>query len=194
MWLDAGLWHSLVRIISALRSWQSDLRPQPSSNIVLRLFVSKLQVVMAEVAGVVLGAIPLILYALDHYQNTRETVRSFRNWREELETFGNQIEFQRMALYTTLRNLDIEAKEQITMNQVEVVLQVSHPAQCDLFMRHIRAMNEILDELARDLYPDAQGPVRRTSLYTSAYDTLLLLLACEAASGPVQNLENLLII
>jgi hypothetical protein len=126
---------------------------------------------MAEVAGVVLGAIPLILYALDHYQSTRETVHSFRNWREDLETFGNAIEFQRTALYTTLRNLDIEATEQITMDQVEVVLQVSHSTQCDLFMRHIRAMNKTLDDLARDLYPDAQGPVRPTSFYTSFYAT-----------------------
>lgn len=108
----------------------------------------------------VLGAIPLILYALDHYRTTRQTIRSFRNWKEDLETFRDAIELQETALYTTLRTLDIEATERITMDQVEIVLQVSHPAQCDLFMRHLHAMNRTLDELARDLYPDAQGPVR----------------------------------
>jgi len=115
---------------------------------------------MAEVAGVVLGAIPLVLYALDNYRRTREKARSFQNWQEIIETFATDIRIQKFAFEDTLARLGIESTEKTTMADVEAVLRISQPHRYLHLMRHIRAMDDTINELASDLYPDAQGPVR----------------------------------
>ena len=113
-----------------------------------------------EVAGVVLGAIPVIIYALERYQDTRETVQSFRLWKETLGTLRSNIFLQKRQLFATLSTLDINLTDHTTMADVEAALRISHPAQCDDVMRILKQMDNLMNEVAENLYPDFQGPVR----------------------------------
>jgi hypothetical protein len=113
-----------------------------------------------EVAGVVIGAIPIIIYALERYQDTRDTVRDFHKWNDTLGTLRSNIFLQKRQLFATLETLDIGFTDQTTMPQVEAALRISRPAQCEDIVRILYRMDASLNEIARNLYPDAQGPVR----------------------------------
>jgi hypothetical protein len=118
---------------------------------------------MAEVAGLVLGAVPLILYAIGQYRDVREAISNVRNWRDNLKAFGIAINLQQMTLEATLRELDIEVTERIKMEHVEAALRISHPIYCDMIMSHIQTMNNTMDQLAMNLCPGVPGPVRLVS-------------------------------
>jgi len=105
-----------------------------------------------EVIGVVLGAVPLILYALDNY-------RASRRRKETIETIRSKIFVNRRILITTLQRLDPTFSEKTKMVDIKVALEVDHPAQAEEFMKIIVSMDEKMNEIARMLYPDAQGPV-----------------------------------
>jgi hypothetical protein len=114
-------------------------------------------VLLMEVAGVVLNAVPLILYALDNYEKAWDPAKDFWKWGETIGTIRNQIFLQKQQLDTTLKILGLQDP---TIDEVEAALQISHPDRSEHFMQIIRHMNNLMDEIARDLYPDAQGPVR----------------------------------
>ncbi|KAF2682186.1 hypothetical protein K458DRAFT_433156 [Lentithecium fluviatile CBS 122367] len=111
-----------------------------------------------EVAGVVLGAVPVILFALDNYQRARDPVKDMWNWGETIETIKNQVFLQKRQLQTTLSVLDLDITDGTTMAEIEAALQTSHPKESERLMVIICQMDALMHEVARDLYPDAQGP------------------------------------
>lgn len=112
-----------------------------------------------EVAGVVLGAVPLILYALDNYQRAWDPVKDIWHWKETIETIRTQIFLQKQQLQTTLRVLDLELTDHTTMEEIEAALQIIHSSRWEQFIGIIRQMDNLVNGIAKDLYPDAQGPV-----------------------------------
>jgi len=112
-----------------------------------------------EAAGVVLGAVPVILYALDRYQRARDPIKDIWNWSETIETIRNQIFLQKRQLQTTLSVLDLEITDSTTMAEIKAALQTSHPHACERLMAIIGQMNILLNEVAHDLIPDTYGPV-----------------------------------
>ncbi|KAF1952833.1 hypothetical protein CC80DRAFT_596261 [Byssothecium circinans] len=111
-----------------------------------------------EIAGVVLGAVPIILYTLENYQRAWGPVKGIRDWGETIETMKLQIFLQKQQLHATLGVLDLEATDNITMAEIEAALQISHPNKHTEFMEIIRQMDTLMNEMAKDLVPDAQGP------------------------------------
>ena len=59
---------------------------------------------MAEVAGLVLGGIPLAIWALDKYA---EPFEAFHNYRLSIETLKTDLTLQRWQLQTTLANIGL---------------------------------------------------------------------------------------
>jgi hypothetical protein len=115
-----------------------------------------------ELAGIVLGAVPLIIYALDNYQSAWDPVKGFCHWGETIETIKIQIFLQKQQLHTTLGALDLELTDSTTLEEIEAALQISHPSHWKQFVAIIEQMDEILKEVAQKLFPDAQGPVSRS--------------------------------
>lgn len=114
-----------------------------------------------EVAGVVLGAVPLILHALDNYGKVWDPVKQAWRWEETFQTIRNQIFLQKEQLDTTLETLGLA---DATMAEVEYALQIHHPLQCKQFMRIICEMDGPISDISSCLYPDADGPVRWNEL------------------------------
>lgn len=62
---------------------------------------------MAEVAGLVLGGIPLAIWALEKYA---EPYEAFHNYRMSIETFRTNLILQNRQLQTTLSNIGLGIK------------------------------------------------------------------------------------
>ena len=56
-----------------------------------------------EVAGLILGAVPLIISALEHYKKTRETWRNFRQKSLYIDQLTEALEEQKVLIETDLR-------------------------------------------------------------------------------------------
>ncbi|KAK2766115.1 hypothetical protein FQN54_007630 [Arachnomyces sp. PD_36] len=145
------------------------LEYKPSRNIVLSLvprldiisedgwrqLVRSYSVVTAmEVAGVVFGAVPLILYALDSYKRAWEPVMDFWRWDDTIMTIRNNMFLQKQQLDTTLAILNLKDP---TLDEVERALLHRFPEKCEDFMAIIREMDSLINQVAGNLYPDAQG-------------------------------------
>ncbi|KAI1260761.1 hypothetical protein F5Y18DRAFT_431931 [Xylariaceae sp. FL1019] len=58
-----------------------------------------------EIAGVVLGAIPLVISALEHYKAGKGAAATFFKWRDQLDTLINRLKLQRCLLHLELLEL-----------------------------------------------------------------------------------------
>lgn len=58
-----------------------------------------------EVAGVVLGAIPLVISALEHYKAGRGTAATFFKWRDQLDILIYRLKLQKCLLHLDLMEL-----------------------------------------------------------------------------------------
>ncbi|KAI8627474.1 hypothetical protein F5Y19DRAFT_166819 [Xylariaceae sp. FL1651] len=58
-----------------------------------------------EVAGVVLGAIPLVISALEHYKSGKGAAATFFKWRDQLDTLIYRLKLQRCLLHLYLMEL-----------------------------------------------------------------------------------------
>lgn len=117
-----------------------------------------------EVTGVVLGAVPLILYVLDNYKRVWGPVNRFLRWEETIETIKNEITLQTRLLDATLQKLDFnfdpdDPNHRPTLNQVEYALQIRCPDKSEDLMVIIQQMDNLVNQVAANLCPDAHGPV-----------------------------------
>ncbi|KAF1924971.1 uncharacterized protein M421DRAFT_424197 [Didymella exigua CBS 183.55] len=105
-----------------------------------------------EVAGVVLGAMPIVLYALDNYKRALGPAKRFWSWEDTIQEIIDNVMLHQEHLNTTLRNMGLQNPN---MAQIEAVLQVHRPDKCHYFMSILRnmdgQMNELLDRLEVDL-------------------------------------------
>lgn len=112
-----------------------------------------------EVAGVVLGAIPIIIYALDNYQQMLDPLVGIARWKDTIETTRLQFVLESQKLRVTLGSLGIQTTEDTTMTELEAALQISQPDKWVDYMTIVGQMNGLLENVAKDLYPDLKGPV-----------------------------------
>jgi hypothetical protein len=96
------------------------------------------------------------LYALDNYQRAWDPLKDHWKWREAMGTIRNEIFLQKQQLDTTLGNLDLRDP---TMGEVEAALQIRFPGTCNEFMKIISNMDRLINQVAKDLYPEAEVPV-----------------------------------
>ncbi len=66
---------------------------------------SKSQMAGIEVAGLILGGIPLVISAMEHYADTVSTLGRYRRYKLELETLINILETERVKLMNTFEKL-----------------------------------------------------------------------------------------
>ncbi|KAL5370918.1 hypothetical protein DPSP01_014590 [Paraphaeosphaeria sporulosa] len=105
-----------------------------------------------EVAGVVLGAAPIVLYALDNYKRALGPAKRFWRWEDTIQDIIDNVTLHQEHLNTTLRNMGLQNPN---MAQIEAVLQVRRPDRCHYFISILRNMDgqmkELLDRLEVDL-------------------------------------------
>lgn len=109
-----------------------------------------------EVAGVVLGGIPLVLYALDNYHRAWNPAKDILQWGSTISTIQMNIFLQKQQLDTTLSNLGLHDPTRI---ELEERLRQHYPDKFEMFMQIIDAMEDNVANLMEMLDIDAKGKV-----------------------------------
>ncbi|KAI1773628.1 hypothetical protein F4818DRAFT_452687 [Hypoxylon cercidicola] len=84
-----------------------------------------------EVAGVVLGAIPLIISALEHYKAGKGVAASFVKWRGQLDTLIFRLKLQRTFFYLQILELLRSAGVEHVVDRLDVTEE-----ECLLILRN----------------------------------------------------------
>jgi hypothetical protein len=115
-----------------------------ASSIVLFLIIFKLLIsTMAEAAGLVLGAIPLVFLALDTYRECLEFGRSYANYADTLMTIRDEVYVQQMLFHETMGTMGLEKP---TYLELDECLQERFPEKRATFLRFIAKMTAIIDQ------------------------------------------------
>lgn len=116
---------------------------------------------MAEAAGLVLGAIPLIFLALDKYQECLEFGRSYARYTETLMSIRDEVSLQQMQFHSTMEMMGLNKP---TYLELDDCLRERFPKTHPIFMSYIRRMATTTDQLMAKLEVDTRDQVSRINL------------------------------
>ncbi len=108
---------------------------------------------MAEVAGVVLGGIPVVLLALEKYH---DPVKSYWKYDTTLSTLRTNIFVQQQQLRITLSLIGLE---DASIDEVRECLKEKYPLQQQEFLSILQGMDNIITSLLHKLEVDISGKV-----------------------------------
>jgi len=109
-----------------------------------------------EAIGVVLGGLPLALYAIDNYHRCLQLGTDYWRFDSTIRLIRNHVFIQQEQLHMTLRSIGLVNP---TRDELEEHLRQLYPEKYDTFMDVIRHMEEILAKLMDKLDIDGQGKV-----------------------------------
>lgn len=95
-----------------------------------------------EVAGVVLGTIPLLISALENYKAGKGAVASIMKWRGQLDTLIFRLKGQRMLFYFDI----LELLRSAGVDEVTDRIDISEE-DCLLILQGIKSSEQIQDYL-----------------------------------------------
>ncbi|KAI1362082.1 hypothetical protein F5Y08DRAFT_341997 [Xylaria arbuscula] len=120
-----------------------------------------------EIAGVVLGAIPLVISALEHYKAGKGVAATFFKWRDQLDTLICRLKLQQCLLYFNLIELLRDAgvedaiEEDLTEERCRQILEESKNEEAvraylgvvpySMFLEILKRYETCLTVLARKL-------------------------------------------
>lgn len=127
-----------------------------------------------EIAGVVLGSLPLIISALEHYANGINTAKRFWRYKTEVRSLILQINTERGIFINTLEQLltGIVRIEQMAnfMSSpggqvwrevgIELKLKKRLRGAYDIYLDNVRGMERSLQTMMEKLALDPDGKVR----------------------------------
>jgi hypothetical protein len=111
---------------------------------------------MAEVAGIVLGGIPVALWALQRYHDAAKSYRNFRKYDMTLSTLRDNIFVQQQQLHITIGLIGLD---QPSINELQERIQESYPRQQREIISIIGHMDQIIRGLLDKLEIDMDGKV-----------------------------------
>ena len=71
-----------------------------------------------KIAGLVLGALPLVISALEHYDSSLDPVKAFFQWRDILEKAIRELWVQHTSFEMTLRNLLVDLTSEAELDEL----------------------------------------------------------------------------
>ncbi|KAI0188964.1 hypothetical protein EV127DRAFT_470925 [Xylaria flabelliformis] len=114
-----------------------------------------------EVAGLVLGGIPLLLYAFDNYKRCLEPGKNYWRYRSTLSTIRSHMFVQQEQLDVTLRNLGLVKPTRVELEQH--LNQLYSKSKCTEFIAIIDDMEATVCKTMDKLDIDIKGKPRWTS-------------------------------
>ena len=109
-----------------------------------------------EVVGIVLGGIPLVLWALDNYRRALNPAKDYWRYESTLNSISMNIFIQKEQLGVTFHNMGLQGD---SLAEVEINLRRRYPDKCDAFMNILAHMNGIVHRLMDKLCIDVEGKV-----------------------------------
>ncbi|KAI0098655.1 hypothetical protein GGR51DRAFT_537941 [Nemania sp. FL0031] len=108
---------------------------------------------MAELAGLVLGALPIAIWALEKYSEPLDILHRYRT---TIQTFRAQLVIERYQLEETLSSLGLE--KNASKQELQDCFQDKFPQICDELVLAIQQMNDVAMELTRSLDVSLDSP------------------------------------
>jgi hypothetical protein len=128
-----------------------------------------------EVIGVVLGAVPLVISALEHYAEGVKTIRVIRHAAQEFRAVARKLEAEHLLFRNTLAILlndctDIGAAtvrslmddvrgEDWGKPSVKAALERRLGESMDSYLKHIQSISDALDDFQDRLHLGSDGQV-----------------------------------
>lgn len=109
---------------------------------------------MAEVAGLVLGGIPLVILALEKYA---EPFATYHRYRISIEDFRSDLIIQKRQLHTTISGIGLGSDA--TWEDLRECLERQFPDVAEELLSIFRRMNGLTAKLLKDLDVDVKGRV-----------------------------------
>lgn len=113
---------------------------------------------MAEAAGLVLGAIPLIFLALEKYEECLKFGRNYMHYTETLMSIRDEVFVQQKLVLGTMEMLGLHNP---TYLELEDCLRDNFPESHTTVMRYIGRMATTIDQLMAKLEVDTRGEVSK---------------------------------
>lgn len=112
---------------------------------------------MADVvAGLVLGALPLALYAIDNYESALRPLTEYFHYKSTIRTMRRELIVQQEQLKATLRCLGLEDP---SSEEVSQRLKELYPNTYTEFNEILAHMDELMVDLLDKLLIDMEGKV-----------------------------------
>jgi hypothetical protein len=108
-----------------------------------------------EVAGIVLGVIPLAISALEHYKAGKGLASSFIKWRGLLDTLIFRLKLQKTFFYLHILELLREARVPELDDRIDLTAE-----ECVMILRNTKTAEEVRDYLG-GLYATFQDVLDR---------------------------------
>jgi hypothetical protein len=124
----------------------------PSPLVLRRLFT----LAMAEAAGLVLGAIPLVFLALDTYQECLEFGKSYAKYDDTLMSIRDEVSVQQMLFEGTMETMGLWEPTYVDLDHC---LRDRFPENHKILMRCIRKMDTTISQLMEKLEVDTNSKV-----------------------------------
>lgn len=110
--------------------------------------------IMAEIAGLVLGTLPLVIWALEKYA---EPFEFYNKYRITIETQRDNLVMQNLQLRATLAEIGLS--DESTKEELVQCFQAKYPETCAHLLSIIQRMDNTIAELMRDLKIDIDAEV-----------------------------------
>ncbi len=131
-----------------------------------------------EVAGIVLGVLPLVISALEHYADGINTAKRFWRYKSEIRSLILQINTERSIFINTIEQLltgVVETKQLAELIScpagqvwreagVEENLKNRLRGAYEIYLENVRSMEKALRVMMQKLALDANGKVRELAL------------------------------
>lgn len=104
-----------------------------------------------EIAGAVLGAIPLLIEAIKEYKAGKSVASIFIHWRGLLDQLLSKLDFQRVSFYLSIRNLLRAAGIEVTDNDHDACRQaLDTPENQSLLKGYLGLAYPSFDQIVRN--------------------------------------------
>jgi hypothetical protein len=128
-----------------------------------------------EIAGVVLGAFPIAIRALDDYREVAKRLKLWNHIRAEYTRCRSNVEFHRVTLASNLRQLILPLLvDDVKVNQllsdpggqswkepaIEGLIKQRLGDTHELYLKYIEGMERVMEKLNKELSVDS-NPVQR---------------------------------
>ena len=107
---------------------------------------------MTELAGLVVGGIPLAIWALEKYA---EPFEAFHRYRTSIDTLRTDLILQKKQLQTTLSNVGL--RDDPSTEELRQCFETKYPDICHELMFIIERMGEVTEALLKTLDLDTRG-------------------------------------
>ncbi|KAK0736196.1 hypothetical protein B0T21DRAFT_411387 [Apiosordaria backusii] len=113
-----------------------------------------------EVAGVVLGSLPIILHAIDNYHRCVQATTDYWRYESTIKLIRNHVFVQQQQLQITLRSIGLVDP---SPTELEEYIRYRYPDKCDIFIDIVTHIHALLSKLMDKLDITPQGKPRWTT-------------------------------